>query len=118
MFDAVTEQEARLDQCCNCRAWLGPSHKVSPMLVDEGDPKSATSNTRRAWCPTCFVFKRASLEPGRWTAIAPVQCANCGWLTVLFGFSPKEAPRCTRCNSPRVRIPLLAQVVDKLLAKS
>lgn len=85
-------------ECKNCSCPVGEretgaSPKVLPFRVDGGN------NDYETFCPCCFVYKRAPLEPGRFTpgAFAPVHCGNCGWDSVATGLL-----KCILCGNHHV----------------
>lgn len=81
---------------------MGDKAKVLAVMVDG-----------EAWCPTCFCFKRANMEPGRWRAAAPVQCSACSTLTASFG----PYPTCGACLSRAVLIVVPRTLTQQLLAQ-
>lgn len=87
-------------ECSECHCPMGDKAKVLAVMVD-GEP----------WCPTCFCFKRANMEPGRWQAAAPVQCGACRSLSTSFG----PYPTCACCQSRAVLIVVPHSLVQQLL---
>jgi hypothetical protein len=68
--------------CTYCRGVVGGDSGELPIHVpDERGDKNET------WCPQCFVWRRAPLEPHRFhaSAMAAVKCARCGVTSVDFG---------------------------------
>lgn len=91
----VIVKAAKNGQACYCCAKpVGDAAKVWPMRVTQAD-----GGPCETWCPTCFVWKRAAMEPGRWQAAAPLLCADCGFETVSL-----RGLVCTRCKSRKVLI--------------
>ena len=80
--------------CINCREPVGQDTGVVPLRVP--DERGGDEET---WCPQCFVWKRALLEPHRfhWDSITAVKCARCGAISVDFG---RRA--CGQCLAPHV----------------
>jgi hypothetical protein len=78
-----------LQACCNCSSTLGPSNKMQPTNVDG-----------ELWCPRCFTWKRANLEPERFNSSQTVaaQCQFCGWKVVCFGIGPGQRLTCNHCG--------------------
>jgi len=75
-------------QCVNCHEELGPEKKIQPTQVDDGDGDPEAK--KEWWCPPCFVWHRALLDPARHGSdpLQPLSakcCAACGWTTVDFG---------------------------------
>lgn len=99
---------AKTNECCNCHCPVGSGPKVLPVSVDKNDDED-----RETWCPTCFVYHRAPLEPGRWPAIAPLQCLACGTTCLTFG-----PMRCTSCKSVNVLIVAPASAVPMLTGQA
>ncbi len=84
--------------CCNCASAVGPEAKVQP-----------TSCDGEIWCPRCFTWKRAALEPERFNSsqTAAVRCQFCAWVTISFGARPGMGLICSHCRSPgALRIPI------------
>lgn len=77
-------------KCSNCPALLGEQTKVLPVMVDDD------TGHQGAWCPQCFVYKRSPLEPGRWSHLVPISCANCGAKSVTV------KKQCGQCRSQQI----------------
>lgn len=91
--------------CCNCHLVCGDAVKVSPMFVDD-DAHTQDNPSYKCWCPTCFVSKRAPMEPERFgRSIVAVRCSACGWTSVASG-----RLACPRCGCIRVR-PMHGQAI-------
>jgi hypothetical protein len=61
--------------CENCQCDLGVEVKELPVHVEE-----------EVWCPQCFVWKRAAMEPERFMGdLKAVHCMRCGMVSVDFG---------------------------------
>lgn len=89
--------------CCACRREIGVAAKVTPFSVNDGE-----GGPYESFCPTCFVFARAPLEPHRFHqgAFVPVKCGACGVESVAIG---QDA--CGQCGSRTVVVlprPLVA----------
>lgn len=80
-------------ECKACRAPLGDGPKVAPFFVDQ------EGQNREPFCPPCFVYVRAPLEPLRFAggAFTPVHCGSCGWDNVAVG-----RIACGQCGGPHV----------------
>ncbi len=76
--------------CVNCRALVGGETGEIPMCVPD-----ARGGDSEVWCPQCFTWKRAPLEPHRfhWDSIAAVRCGRCGVIAVDFGRG--DCPQCS-----------------------
>lgn len=72
-------------ECCNCKTLLGVPAKVLPFTVSEDG--GAGGGKAEVFCPQCFVYKRAALDPVRFTpgAYAPIHCTICGLQSVAIG---------------------------------
>ncbi len=70
--DVIVKKASSATECCCCKKPVGPEVKVYPVQTTADD-----GSEPEVWCPVCFVFKRAGLEPGRREAAAPVFCMNC-----------------------------------------
>lgn len=92
--------------CCSCKRPVGAGSKQVPVFVDDD------SGPHRPWCPTCFVFRRAPMEPGRWREVLPVQCGACGSTSTAFGIAT-----CGSCSSRRVIIIVPSEALPGLLAE-
>ena len=80
--------------CVNCRGPVGGDTGEIPMRVSD-----ERGGEHEVWCPQCFTWKRAPLEPHRfhWDSIAAVKCGRCGVTSVDFG---RRA--CPQCLAPLV----------------
>jgi RNase P subunit RPR2 len=80
--------------CANCHTPLGDAAKRAPVHVDD-----AAGGARELFCPRCFVYVRAPLEPVRFAenVLTPLSCTSCGWESVALG-----AARCAQCRSTLV----------------
>ena len=93
-------------QCVNCRETVGGDTRQVPLRIP--DERGGAEET---WCPQCFVWKRALLEPHRfhWHSIAAVKCGRCGAISVDFG---RRA--CSQCFAPFLMVlpakPVVVQV--------
>jgi hypothetical protein len=78
-------------ECAHCKAALGAEAKRAP--VSTCDVHGGSLET---WCPQCFAWVRAPMEPARYfaDAMTPLSCALCGWESLALG-----APRCVQCRS-------------------
>lgn len=94
MPDALVKSSSSLNACCGCKKPLGQEANCLPIVAQAADEEGPME----AWCPTCFVYQRALLEPGRWGAIAPAKCSRCGVESLLHGHGTK----CGSCGSRTV----------------
>lgn len=71
-------------ECANCHCELSAEAKELPFHVDE-----------ETWCPQCFVWKRAPMEPDRFMGmLKAVHCMRCGMISVDMGRGA-----CSQCNA-------------------
>ena len=92
--DAQNPGEPVSTTCVHCQAPVGGDTGEIPMRVAD-----ARGGDEELWCPQCFVWKRAPLEPHRfhWSAIAAVKCTGCGVVSVDVGRGA-----CAQCSATRV----------------
>lgn len=66
-------------ECVNCKRALGAEAKVLPFFVDDCATETSDRAKREAWCPRCFAYKRALMEPARfWPGtFVPIVCCSC-----------------------------------------
>jgi len=94
MADAIVKKSSSPAECCNCHKQVGEKAKVFPVRASAADAPDVGSAVE-TWCPNCFVYHRAPLEPGRWHNVFCVQCGNCGTQSLLYG----HRATCPACAS-------------------
>jgi len=84
----MAEEREESSACCNCHCPLGDEAGELPVTVDD-----------ETWCPQCFAWKRAPMEPARFAgAVRAVKCGGkCGLASVAFA-----AAECGQCGSRAV----------------
>lgn len=80
--------------CRACKKPLGQEPKVLPMQCSPADDASKVED----WCPSCFAYKRAPLEPGRWPHVMALHCGACSFESLHIGGIPK----CGNCGAAGV----------------
>jgi hypothetical protein len=86
-------------ECKNCHEPVGDGPKIMPMRVDGGN------DDWEIFCPQCFVFVRAALEPLRFSGrYAAVHCSGCGFDSIANGIM-----RCGYCARRTALIILTAR---------
>ena len=80
------------DTCINCHDPVGPEAKEIPFVVVDG-------SNRETWCPACFAYHRAPMEPKRFYpgAFGAIRCSRCGMTTVDCGMGT-----CGQCGARAV----------------
>lgn len=80
--------------CCNCALQID-CVTVIPFTTTDGE-----GGKREVWCPQCFCWHRAPLEPERYYPgqFLPVRCDRCGIVAVSVG-----DPHCMTCSAHGLR---------------
>lgn len=90
----ASKKDPQPDACVSCGRAVGAEPKIAPVFVTDADSEGIAK--REVWCPRCFAFKRAPMEPERFhpQSMGPVICSPCGYESLAQG-----RHNCSQCGS-------------------
>src|SRR5690349_13700022 len=91
--DDITRKPASRKHCRGCEQPFGA--KTLPVIAEAPD-----GTDEEVWCPRCFVYVRATKEPGRFYGARPIHCLDCDRQRMVRVSPAAMGPaKCINCGS-------------------